>query len=235
MLFKKRTSNPSIGVFGLLTLLFFLSGCLPISIKTGQNFVLEKGDRYSILTGEQNSRYLVLLNPHDGVPFPKDTSRSYLWSLMMRGEGEHVQTSAGDGRKFSRFATPNDNLGGESSTFTGYVILYEKRHSIEINIKTAGGAASEFNGTRWIAKIYVLLDDIDVPLIKEFSKARMAEQLSMIKDATGSIKGMPLRDILISCFVSNGLHNRDEATNREFAAFQDKYKDSSHACPIKTH
>jgi len=81
MFLKKHTSSLPIVVFGLLALFLFLPGCLPISIKTGQHFVLEKGDRYSILTGEQNSRYLVLLNAHDGVPFPMDTSRSYSWNV----------------------------------------------------------------------------------------------------------------------------------------------------------
>ena len=150
----------------------------------------------------------------------------------MHGEGEHVKTPSGDGRKFSRFNTPNDNLHRvnyyPSDPITGYVILYEKSQSIEINIKTGDGSASKFNGTHKIAKITALLDDVDVPIINEFFKARATEQLSMIKNATGSIKGIPLRDILISCFVTCGyLGNHDAATTKEFAEFQNKYIDAS--------
>lgn len=226
MFFKKHMGNLRIMIFGMLVPLFFFPGCLPFSVKTGKSFVLERGDRVSILTCTQHGRYLVLLNPHDGVPFPEN-NRDQLY-LIMTGEGEHVKTPSGEGRKFSHFSTPRGFWPPKpDASVTGYVILYENNQDTEINIKIEDGVASEFNGMRRLSKTHVLLDDSDVPVINEFHKARTAEQLAMIRNASGSIKGMPLRGILISWFVQYGLYSHDNATIREFSAFQDKHRVSS--------
>lgn len=229
MFLKKYTNNLCIAVFGLLAVLFFLPGCLPFSIKTGDDFSLAKGDRISMLFCSQDRRWLVLLNVHDGVPFPKE---GRFMTLMLTGEGEDVKTSSGDGRKFTRLIDPIDNLDSAMGAVkSGYVIIYEKNQRVEINIKTEEWFARGFNGTHRFTVMGTrpLLDDVDVPAIKDFSKAGTAKQLSMIKNATGSIKGIPLRDILISYLVNRGIwstYTSDKVTYTELTEFQEKYRDS---------
>lgn len=217
VVFKKSLASRRIAALGLLASLCFLPSCLlPVNVTTEHDASYIKGDRVSAIFIYKGGRHVVLLNPHDGVPFPK-------WSdsltLIMTGEGEPVKTSSGEGRKFTRLNTAQDNLASEFNVVkTGYIILYEKNQSVDVHVKTNGAVITEFNGMTKLTKtdVDILLDNIDVPVIEDFFKARPWKRLFMIRNATGSVKGVPLRDMLISCLLRFGLYSESHRADGDY-------------------
>jgi len=191
MLFKKFLNGRRITALILLALFAFLPSCT-----TYKDTLYLKGDRVSMVSFSEG-KWSLGLNPDGGF--------SGKWSnnltIIMMGEGERIKTGQDEGIKFVRFNTVQDNLTSLNNALkTGYVILYEKDKIIKVSVETDVNAEG-FNGRNKITENSILLDETDVPIVNDFFKASASERLSMIKNATGSIKGIPLRDILISCYL----------------------------------